>query len=211
MALKLLLASTSPRRQELLRLLGVPFHIVAPTSQELPTPQFTPIEQTQQFAHEKAESVSREFSNDWVLGSDTVIEIEGVLLGKPKDMDEAKQMLLRLRGKPHQVHTGMSFQQKTKNLSIDFVETATVWLKAFDDQTLQSYLDTQESLGKAGAYSIQGEGAKLIEKIEGDYTTIVGLPLLRVAKILEQQGFTIPNLVEEIYREKPYRNWKDFA
>lgn len=206
----LLLASTSPRRQELLRLLGVPFHIVAPTSQEIPTPQFTPLQQTQQFAREKAESVGRDYPDAVILGSDTVIEIEGALLGKPENMDEAQHMLRQLRGKPHQVHTGVSFQQKTTNLSVNFVETATVWLTSFTDQILQSYLDTKESLGKAGAYSIQGEGAKLIATIEGDYTTIVGLPLLRVAEVLEQQGFTIPNPVEQIYRDKPYRNWKDF-
>ncbi len=207
----LVLASTSPRRQELLRLLGLPFQIVAPTSQEIPTPHFTPLEQTQQFAREKAESVSKDYPKDLILGSDTVIEIDGKLLGKPEDMDEAKHMLLQLRGKPHHVHTGVAFTQLVGKISIEFVDTATVWLKPFDDQTLTSYLDSKDSLGKAGAYSIQGAGAKLIEKIEGDYTTVVGLPLLKVAKILEQQGFTIPNLVEEIYRTRPYRNWKDFG
>ncbi|MBA3966208.1 MAG: Maf family protein, partial [Nitrospirales bacterium] len=91
-----------------------------------------------------------------------------------------------------------------------FVETALVWIKPFDETTLKSYLDTKESMGKAGAYSIQGNGAQLIEKIEGDYPTIVGLPLWRTAKILEQQGLVLPNPVEEIYRVKPYANWKDF-
>ena len=208
--MKLLLASTSSRRRDLLGLLGVAFQVLSPTSQEVPTFHQTPIQQTQQFAREKAESVAHHYPEDLVIGSDTVIEINGNLLGKPKHMDEANQMLLQLRGKAHQVHTGVSFRQTRKNISIDFVDTATVWLKSFNDQILQNYLDVKESLGKAGAYSIQGEGAELIEKIEGDYTTVVGLPLWRVAKVLEDQGFKLPNPVEGIYRTKPYRNWKDF-
>ena len=211
MAMNLLLASTSPRRRELLGLLGVAFQVIAPTSQEILTPHLLPMEQTQQFAKEKAESVSGEYPNDFVLGSDTVIEIEGTLLGKPENMEEAQQMLFRLRGKAHQVHTGVSFRQNAEKITIGFVDTAIVWLKSFNNQTLRSYLDTEESLGKAGAYSIQGEGAELIEKIEGDYTTVVGLPLWKVAKVLEQQGLPLPNPVEEIYRTKPYRNWKDLV
>jgi septum formation protein len=91
-----------------------------------------------------------------------------------------------------------------------WVETVSVWIKNFSVFVLETYLKTQDSLGKAGAYSIQGEGAQLIEKIEGDYPTIVGLPLWRTAKVLEQQGVVLPNPVEEIYRLKPYANWKDF-
>ena len=92
------------------------------------------------------------------------------------------------------------------NVSIDFVETAQVWIHPFDENTLKSYLATEESLGKAGAYSIQGEGAQLIEKIEGDYPTIVGLPLWRTAKVLEKQGVVLPqssrrNLPLEAVRE----------
>ncbi len=209
--MKLLLASTSPRRRELLELLGVPFRIISPTSQEVPIPNQPPLGQTQRFAREKAESVAHQHPEELVIGSDTVIEIDENLLGKPEHMNEAKHMLLQLRGQAHQVHTGVSVRQTTKNISIDFVDTATVWLKFFDDPTLQSYLDTEESLGKAGAYSIQGAGAQLIDKIQGDYTTVVGLPLWRVAKVLEDQGFKLPVPVEKIYRTKPYRNWKDFG
>jgi septum formation protein len=96
-------------------------------------------------------------------------------------------------------------------VSIDFVETTLVWIKPFDESTLISYLATEESLGKAGSYSIQGEGAQLIEKIEGDYPTIVGLPLWRTAKGLVEHGIVLPNPVEEIYRLKPYANWRDFS
>jgi septum formation protein len=207
----ILLASTSPRRRELLSLLGVPFSIVPPTDDELLSPHLQPCEQTRQLARDKAQSVANQHPQDLVIGSDTVIEIEGKLLGKPENMQEAETMLRHLRGRCHQVHTGVSIIQQVTHVSIDFVETAQVWIHPFDDLTLTSYLATEESLGKAGAYSIQGEGAQFIEKIEGDFPTIVGLPLWRTAKMLEQQGVALPNPVEEIYKVKPYANWKEFS
>ncbi len=207
---KIILASTSPRRRELLALVGITFEVLSPTCEEIPTPHLSPHDQVQQFAQDKARSVSKEHHNALVLGSDTVIEIDGKLLGKPKNIKEAELMLRQFRGQDHQVHTGFALVQASTNLSVHFVESATVWIKNFNDAELKNYLDTKESLGKAGAYSIQGEGAKLIEKIEGDYPTIVGLPLWKTAKLLEQQGVIIPNPVEEVYRSKPYANWKEF-
>jgi septum formation protein len=206
----ILLASTSPRRRELLELLDLPFRIVPPTCEETLSPNLPPSEQTRQLARDKAQSVGNHHPKDLVIGSDTVIEIEAKLLGKPENMQEAEAMLRHLRGRWHQVHTSVAILQKATNVSIVFVETALVWIKPLDEPTLQSYLATEESLGKAGAYSIQGEGAQLIEKIEGDYPTIVGLPLWRTAKVLEQQGVVLPTPVEDIYRLKPYENWKDF-
>lgn len=209
--MQILLASTSPRRRELLRLLGLTFHIVPPTCEEMLSTHLPPIEQTRQLARDKARSVSNQHPQDLVVGSDTVIEIEGRLLGKPVNMQEAETMLRYLRGRCHQVHTGVAVIHQARKVSIDFVETAQVWIKPFNEKTLKSYLATEESLGKAGAYSIQGKGAQLIEKIEGDYPTIVGLPLWRTAKVLEQHGVVLPTPVEEVYRLKPYANWKDFA
>ena len=208
--MQILLASTSPRRRELLGLLGLPFHIVPPTCQEIFSPHLPPIEQTGQLARDKAQSVATQHPKDLVIGSDTVIEIEGRLLGKPENMQEAETMLRRLRGRCHKVHTGVAVIQQATNVSINFVETAQVWIKPFNEKTLKTYLDTEESVGKAGSYSIQGKGEQLIEKIEGDYPTIVGLPLWRTAKVLEQQGFVLPTPVEDIYRLKSYANWKDF-
>ena len=208
--MQLTLASTSPRRRELLELLGLPFRIVSPLSEEKLSLNLSPIQQTRQFALEKAQSVATQHPHDLVIGSDTVIEIEGRLLGKPESMKEAESMLRHLRGQCHQVHTGVAVIHQVVNFVIDFVETAFVWIKPFDEATLTAYLTTEESLGKAGSYSIQGEGARLIDKIEGDYPTIVGLPLWRTAHILEQQGLVLPNPVEEIYRVKPYANWRNF-
>jgi len=209
--MRILLASTSPRRRELLSLLGVSFDIVPPTVEERLSSHLSPREQTRQLARDKAQSVANQHPQDLVIGSDTVIEVEGRLLGKPENIQEAETMLRHLRGQCHQVHTGVAIIQQATNVSMDFVETAQVWIKQFDEHTLKSYLDTKESLGKAGAYSIQGEGAQLIEKIEGDYPTIVGLPLWRTAKVLEEQGIVMANTEEDIYRVKPYKNWQDFG
>ena len=209
--MQILLASTSPRRRELLGLMGLSFRIVPPTCDETPSPFLPPREQTRELARDKAQSVANQHPQDLVIGSDTMIEIEGKLLGKPENMQEAKFILQSLRGKCHQVHTGVAVIHQATKVSIDFVETAQVWFKPFDEQELKAYLATEESLGKAGAYSIQGEGAQLIEKITGDYTTVVGLPLWRTAKVLEQQGVVLPTPAEEIYRIKRYENWKEFC
>ena len=204
------MASTSPRRRELLALLGIAFDVIAPTCEEILSLDLSPSDQAKQFAQDKAQSVADNHPQHVVVGSDTVIEIDGKLLGKPNDLEEAESMLRQLQGQCHQVHTGLSLIHRATELSISLVETARVWIKPFGEEELREYLNTKESLGKAGAYSIQGEGAKLIEKIEGDYPTIVGLPLWRTAKLLEKQGVVCPNLVEDIYRLKPYGNWEEF-
>ena len=209
--MKILLASTSPRRRELLGLLGLEFRIVPPTCEETLSPHLSPSEQTRRLARDKAQSVAHQHPGSIVIGSDTVIEIEGRLLGKPENMKEAEAMLRELRERCHQVHTAVAIIRLSSNISIDFVETARVWINPFDETTLQTYLNTEESLGKAGAYSIQGDGAQLIEKIEGDYPTIVGLPLWRTAKVLEQKEVVMANAVEDVYRLKPYANWKEFS
>ncbi len=208
--MKIILASTSPRRRELLALLGISFDIIPPTCEEILSPHLTPSEQAKHFSIDKAESIAIQHPHHLVLGSDTLIEIGGTLLGKPENIKEAEIMLRQLRGRCHQVHTGLALIQKAADLLVALVETAHVWIKPFDEVELGNYLNTEESLGKAGGYSIQGQGAKLIEKIEGDYPTIVGLPLWRVAKLLEEQGVGLGNSIEEIYKLKPYANWKEF-
>jgi septum formation protein len=208
--MQILLASTSPRRRDLFGLLGLPFLIVPPTCEETLSPRLAPSEQARQLARDKAQSVASQHPKDLVVGSDTVIEIKGRLLGKPENMQEAKRMLRQLRGRCHHVHTGVAIIQQGTYVSIDFVETAQVWIKPFSENTLKFYLATEESMGKAGSYSIQGEGAQLIERIEGDYPTIVGLPLWRTAKVLERFDINLPTPIEKIYLMKPYANWKDF-
>ena len=209
--MSVILASTSPRRRELLALLGIAFEIVPPAAEEIPSPGLSPLEQAKQFALDKALSIARRHPDDLVLGSDTVIEIDGTLVGKPQDLDDAETMLRQLRGRGHHVHTAIALIHEAAYVTVVRVETALVLMTPFTDHELGRYLETGESLGKAGAYSIQGEAARFIENIEGDYPTIVGLPLRQTADLLEQQGVILPTPVEEIYRLKPYANWQAFT
>ncbi len=209
--MSIILASTSPRRRELLALLGIAFEIVPPAAEEIPSPGLSSREQAKQFALDKARSIARRHPDDLVLGSDTVIEIDETLVGKPRDLNDAETMLCQLRGRSHQVHTGIALIHEAAYVTVVRVETALVRMTPFTDRELRRYLETEESLGKAGAYSIQGEGARFIEAIEGDYSTIVGLPLRQTADLLEQRGVVLPAPVEEIYRLKPYANWKAFG
>ena len=208
---RLILASTSPRRKDLLALLGLPFHVVPPTSDETALPDETPANHVGRLALVKARSVAHHHPTSLVIGSDTVIDLDGEILGKPADLQEARSMLTRLRGRSHIVHSGVALVREAKGIECVAVESVTVWIKHCSDQTLEAYLHTQDSLGKAGAYSIQGKGAHLIEKIEGDYPAVVGLPLRRTAKFLKDVGVNLPHPVEAIYRAKPYANWREFS
>ena len=209
--MRLVLASTSPRRQELLALLGLSFDVCSPTFDEHPVPGLAALEQVTRFALGKARSVAQVRSEDLVLGSDTVIELDGQMLGKPADLDEARSMLTRLSGLPHRVHTAVALCHQVRGIESMDVATATVRMKAHAEEMIERYLATRESLGKAGAYSIQGMGGDLVERIEGDYTTVVGLPVRIVARLLLSAGYPVPQDVEALYRRKPYPNWSRFA
>ena len=208
---RLILASTSPRRKDLLALLGLPFHVVPPTADEHALPDETPANHVGRLALLKARSVAHHHPTSLVIGSDTVIDLDGEILGKPADLQEARLMLTRLRGRSHIVHSGVALVREARGIESVAVESVTVWIKHCSDQTLEAYLHTQDSLGKAGAYSIQGKGAHLIEKIEGDYPAVVGLPLRLTAKFLEEAGITIPIRIYNLYQTRPYNNWKDFS
>ncbi|HSA61446.1 MAG TPA: Maf family protein [Nitrospiraceae bacterium] len=209
--MQLVLASTSPRRHELLALLGLLFDVCAPAFEEQPIPGLSPLQQVTHFALEKARSVSQARPHDLVLGSDTVIELDGRLLGKPLDLGEARSMLNRLAGRPHRVHTAVALCSQVRGIEYVDVATSTVHMKAHVDEAIERYLATQESIGKAGAYSIQGMGGDLVERIDGDYTTVVGLPVKMVARLLQSAGYPVPQDVEALYQLKPYPNWSRFA
>lgn len=209
--MQLVLASSSPRRQELLALLGRSFEVCPSEFHEHPAPGLSPIEQVRHFALEKARSVVLVWPQALVLGSDTVIDLDGRLLGKPVDLADARAMLVRLAGRSHQVHTAVALCDREHNFESVEVATADVWMKADDGQLYEQYLVSKESLGKAGAYAIQGLGGDLVERIVGDYTTVVGLPLKLVAQLLRSAGHPISVNVEALYRGQPYANWNRFA
>jgi septum formation protein len=208
--MSLILASTSPRRRELLALLGVPFNVVAPSFEEQLVTDRSAVEQVTSFSLAKAQSVSRYEPETIVLGSDTVIELDHAVLGKPADLVEARAMLRRLAARDHYVHTAVALVCSSREVEIIALSTAVVRMKPFDERVHERYLATEESLGKAGAYSIQGEGGGLVDSIDGDFSTVVGLPLRLVAQLLRQSGIEVPVDLDELYVTKPYANWARF-
>ena len=207
----LILASTSPRRRELLALLGVPFDVKSPSFEERLEADRPAIEQVQFFAQGKAQSVARQEPEAIVLGSDTVIELDHDVLGKPADLAEARAMLRRLAGRDHHVRTAVALVCSARAIDIVGLSTVVVQMKPFDERVHERYLATGESLGKAGAYSIQGEGGNLVDSIDGDFSTVVGLPLRLVAQLLMQAGVSAPVDLDDLYAIKPYANWTRFS
>jgi septum formation protein len=207
----IILASTSPRRHELLALLGIPFNVKNPSFDERLEVGRLAIEQVQSFAQGKAQSVARQESEAIVLGSDTVIELDNDVIGKPVDLTDARAMLRRLAGHGHRVHTAVALVCSARAIDTVALSTTVVRMKPFDELAHERYLAIGESLGKAGAYSIQGEGGNLVDSIDGDFPTVVGLPLRLVALLLRQVGVKVPIDLDELYAIKPYANWAHFS
>ena len=207
----IILASTSPRRHELLALLGIPFNVKHPSFNERLETNRPAIEQVRSFAQGKAQSVARQESEAIVLGSDTVIELDHDVIGKPVDLTDARAMLRRLAGRGHRVHTAVALVCSARAIDTVALSTTVVRMKPFDDLAHERYLSRGESLGKAGAYSIQGEGGDLIDSIDGDFPTVVGLPLRLVSQLLLQVGVKVPIDLDELYAIKPYANWARFS
>jgi nucleoside triphosphate pyrophosphatase len=206
----LVLASTSPRRKELLALLQRPFEVTAPDFHERLNPDLPPGEQAKLFARGKAHSCAREYVEDLVLGSDTLIAVGETILGKPADRAGAGAMLRRLRGRDHHIYTAVALCCAARNIQEVAMDTVRVWMRPFSDADLDAYLASDEWQDKAGAYSIQGRGGSLIERIEGDFTAAVGLPLRLTASLLQKHGLSLPVDVEQLYQTKPYPNWNVF-
>ncbi|MBW3623294.1 MAG: Maf family protein [Armatimonadetes bacterium] len=187
------LASASPRRAELIRLLGVEHRIVPSllVEEEAQVPLAHPEAYVRALSMLKAEEVAERVRDGVILAADTVVALKGEILGKPKDVADAARMLNGLRGRTHKVFTGIALVRCEDGIptlrSEDHVETD-VHMRPFSDQTLHAYLDTGEPMDKAGAYGIQGKGALLVEGIIGDYYNVVGLPIGRVAEMLEAFG-----------------------
>lgn len=208
--MRLVLASTSPRRRELLSLLGIPFEVRNPICEERLVPGRSADDLAAHFAQSKADSVAQQDPDALVLASDTLIQLDGEVLGKPGDVAEARAMLRRMASREHRVQTAVSLACLARRIEITQVSVACVRMKSFDAEAHERYLATLDSLGKAGAYSIQGPGAELVERLEGDFTTVVGFPLRLVVRLLAQAGVTVPVDVEALYVLKPYGNWARF-
>jgi nucleoside triphosphate pyrophosphatase len=187
---KLVLASASPRRSELLGKMGINFQICKSTVDESTIKATSPSAFAVQAAYAKAQEVcERQEPNIWVLAADTVVTLDGTIYGKPTDRDDAFQMLCQLSGKPHEVITGVALcKAGTMQSHLKSVST-TVVFKELEKGQIEGYLDTGEPFDKAGAYGIQGKGGDLVSHIEGDYFNVVGLPCEMLLGILEEVEF----------------------
>lgn len=197
--MKIVLASTSPRRREILELLKVPFEVCAPTFEESSASPLSPTEEVCLFAREKAFSLKDKFPDSLLIGSDTLVKLAGKKFGKPKNPQEAAAMLRQLSGNTHEVLTAMAVLNSATGKMKECLSVAYVRMKVLSDQEISDYISTGEPLDKAGAYAVQGLGAKLIESVDGDYFTVVGLPLQHLAEILKDASVKISVDVEAIY------------
>lgn len=209
--MRLILASTSPRRRELLALLKVPFETAAPAFVEELRTDVTADRLVSLHAEGKARSCADRFPDALVLGSDTLITLDGALLGKPRDAEDARAILWRLRGREHRVLTGVALLGPGGGTLDAGVEQVRVWMRPYTRGEVERYVRSGECRDKAGAYAIQGAGRTLVDRLEGDYTATVGLPLRRVVGMLRRHGGLASIDVERLYRERPYPHWADFG
>jgi septum formation protein len=189
--MKLILASSSPRRAEILRAAGLPFMVVSSAVDETPFSNEPPHGHVQRLADAKAELVvGRVVGPAIILAADTVVSIEGRILGKPRTATEARQMLEQLSGRSHTVLTGVTLIRLPDMERRSFVESTTVQFTRLCSEEISRYLSTDEPYDKAGAYAIQGQAGRYVSRIEGDYFNVVGLPLSRVTQCLAELGFS---------------------
>jgi septum formation protein len=181
---RLVLASASPRRRELLTQAGYAFEVHAADIDETQRTGESPVEYVRRLALEKAQAVAPHAGDAVVLGADTTVVLDGLVLGKPLDAADAERMLRLLSGRTHQVHTGLAVCHGGDAAS--HVETTGVTFRALDEEELAVYLASADAQDKAGAYGIQGYAARWIPRIEGDYFNVVGLPLAAVVRLLGQ-------------------------
>ena len=188
----LVLASASPRRRELLQNAGIPFIIQASKIPELPREGEAPQACAERLAREKALDVFRQRPQDFVLGADTIVIVNGQILGKPHDVADAARMLRLLVGRTHQVTTGICLMRPDDKgrSSVDDTrsETTRVTMSGLNEDDIRSYIATGEPMDKAGAYAIQGIASRWISQIEGDYFNVVGLPVSLVYRMLQENG-----------------------
>lgn len=180
----LVLASASPRRRWLLEKLGRPFDVDAPDIPEVPEADEVPAAFAVRMAQEKAAAVARRRADAWILAADTVVTLDATALGKPRDAAEAVRMLTGLAGRRHVVHTGVALLAPGGACAERAVVATPVVFRTLSRAEIDAYVATGEPFDRAGAYAIQGEGAHLVDRVEGSYTNVIGLPLPEVAEWL---------------------------
>jgi septum formation protein len=185
---RVVLASASPRRRELLRLIGIPHEIMPADIDETFLEGEEPRAHALRLAREKAATIAQRAPGTAVIGSDTIVVVDGEVLGKPGDEDEAATMLRRLSGRSHVVITAVAVIWDGRVASS--AEEVDVTFRALDEREIWSYIDTREPMDKAGAYGIQGYGATIVARIDGDYFAVMGLALNRLVSCCREVGLS---------------------
>jgi len=192
---RIVLASRSPRRKEILEKLGLVFEIDPPEIDETPRERENPLSYVQRIAATKADKVAlRHEQQCVVIAADTTVALDGEIFGQPRDVDEARRMIQKLSKKSHSVHTAVSVRFDGK--SANGFDTASVMMREVTPELLEWYLATGESMGKAGAYAVQGQGAALVAEVRGEIDTVIGLPVWLLTERLAKVGVKLRDLRE---------------
>lgn len=182
----IILASGSPRRRELLNTLGLSFTVHPAKGEEIAPDGAGPEEIVKALSRAKAEEVARQFPDKLIIAADTIVYLDGMVLGKPKDENDAKAMLSKLSGRAHEVYTGVTVILEDKTICES--ECTKVIFRDVSAEEIASYVASGDPMDKAGAYGIQGKAALMVERLEGDYFNVMGLPLCRLGKMLGTIG-----------------------
>ncbi|MGL4642458.1 MAG: Maf family protein [Cetobacterium sp.] len=189
----MILASKSPRRKEILNQLGFQLEIKTKDIEEVSEKENV-VDQIKDISWKKVIAVAEENRDEYVVGADTVVEIDGVILGKPRTEEEAKNMLRSLSGRDHRVITAYSIVNLAKNIDITNAVESRVYFKSISEEEIKWYVESREPMDKAGAYGIQGLGSIFVDKIDGDFFAIMGFPINHFIKTLNNLGITIESL-----------------
>ena len=194
--MKLILGSASPRRKELLREAGYSFEVLPSECDENVDKNLSPKLMVKELSLLKAQDVAKKVTDTdcLIIGADTLVSLGDAVMGKPKDRDDAIQMLRSLSGSCHQVYTGVTVIRRTDGFTVTEAECTNITFRPLSDEEIFAYVDTGEPFDKAGAYAVQGAGKGFVSAISGDYNNVVGLPVDRLGRILtEEFSFVIPS------------------
>lgn len=181
-----ILASESVRRRELMNICGIPFYAIAAKIDEKMDSSLSVEDGAMKLALEKAKAISKTHPSQLVIGADTIVVVDHEVLGKPKDIDDARRMLRLLSNKTHRVITGVALVFEEMSVEKTFYEMSEVTFSDLSDEIIDWYLSCKEYRDKAGSYAIQGKGMVLVERLNGDYSNVVGLPMNRLLKEIKE-------------------------